>query len=212
MNTEKLTGELTNWPAFCANAPHSGTALFGFKLPIGDVNRFRARYRVAKCFRGVELEDYREATTAGYSALCRVMFVWSAFETFLQINGIKPRDVKKVASDLEKHGSKKILSQIQRIDKGEKFYRFIDERVNPTHKDQLADYFKGNPCNIAYLASAIRHIFAHGWLSPNANEVDPKAVVEICDVLSDFLLTFMDTEFSRHVYIFSEKMAGSPSV
>lgn len=69
MDTEKVTGDLTNWPVFCANVPQDGTALFGFKLPIGDVNRFRARYRVAKCFRGIELEDYGEATTAGYSAL-----------------------------------------------------------------------------------------------------------------------------------------------
>jgi hypothetical protein len=49
------------------------------------------------------------------------------------------------------------------------------------------------------LASAIRHIFAHGWLSPNANQVNPNTVVEICDLLHQFLLSFMDIEFSNRL-------------
>ncbi len=64
------------------------------------------------------------------------------------------------------------------------------------HKKELDRYFNSDPCNPQYLASSIRHIFTHGPLTPNANEVDPDTVINICKVLSQFLLNIVDSEFN----------------
>lgn len=193
MAVSNLVGYPSKWKDYQGAIPQ-GFGVFEFvKDSIGDVARFGARYRAASCFQGITLSGYSQSTEAGYSALTRVMFTWSAFETLLAVKGKHPQDANE---SLERHGAKDLLAQLQTLDKENKFYNFIYERVNESHKKQLDNYFNGDPCNIAYLASAIRHIFAHGWLSPNADAVEPKAVVEICNLLCDFLLSFMDNEFS----------------
>lgn len=195
MSNNERIGCLSKWKVYCGFLPQ-GFPIFSFAAPAGDVSRFAARYRAAYCFQGITLDGYSQSTADGYGALTRVMFTWSAFETLLKIKGKHPKDA---ATALERHGAKDLLAQIQALDKENKFYKFIYERVNDRHQKQLDNYFNGDPCNIAYLASAIRHIFAHGWLSPNADAVEPKAVVEICNLLCEFFLTFMDDEFSRIV-------------
>ena len=147
-------------------------------------------------FQGIVLQGYQKNTENGYSALCQVMFTWSAFETFVEIAKLDKSDIGK---ELEHFGAIEILDNIRLIDKDDKFYKFIYERVNNKHKNELDNYFNRDSCNIIYLASAIRHIFAHGWLSPHANQANPKAVNQICHILSQFLLDFMDREFSSRV-------------
>ena len=169
---------------------------FGFIDNQGDINRFAARFRAANQFQGVVLKGYGEDTVDGYSALCQVMFTWSAFETFLKIAKLNKQEIGR---ELEYYGANQILNQIRAIDKNNKFYKFIYERVNSTHQKELKNYFNQDSCNIIYLASAIRHIFAHGWLSAHSNQTDPKAVNQICHILSQFLIDFMDREFSYRV-------------
>jgi hypothetical protein len=53
-----VSGELSDWEAFNAYAHSPGPGYFGFKADIGDINRFAARYRAAKCFRSIDLEGY----------------------------------------------------------------------------------------------------------------------------------------------------------
>jgi hypothetical protein len=72
-------------------------------------------------------------------------------------------------------------------------------QTNSAHKAQIEKHFKGEDLNSSYLASAIRHIFAHGKLTPHANTSKPRNVVKICNAISDFLLLLMDTEFSNKV-------------
>src|SRR5687767_6268809 len=57
----------------------------GLECGFVDLNRFAHRYRLARSFRGISLEQYAPATTAGYSGLFSVFLVWSAFEQYLKI-------------------------------------------------------------------------------------------------------------------------------
>ena len=184
------------WSEYIKSVAYINPNDFGFRDNQGDINRFAARFRAANKFRGIVLEGYREDTANGYSALCQVMFTWSAFETFEKIAKLNRSDISE---ELEHFGAIEVLNQIRVIDKDNKFYQFIYERVNDRHKKELDSYFNQDSCNIIYLASAIRHIFAHGWLSPHANQADPKVVDRICHILSQFLLDFMDREFSSRV-------------
>lgn len=181
------------WANFDGFVKYHGYSRFNFVGTEGDVNRFGARFRLASSFKGLELEGYQEQTQNGYGALCRIFLCWSAYEVFLEIMGL---NVKNTAKILSKYQDFQVAAMIRTLDVNNRFYKFIYERVNKKHKTELDLYLNSDLCNLQYLASAIRHIFAHGPLTPNANEVEPRVVVQICELLSNFLLKVMDEEFS----------------
>ena len=189
-------GYPTNWSGYDAAVFHVGADQFGLTGGNGNVNRFGARFRVANSYRGIVLNGYSVATADGYSALCRVMFTWSAFESFL---GICNLDQRSIGPTLDANGAAAITDTIRHTDTDNRFYQFIHDRVNAAHRGELNNYFNNDPCNLGYLASAIRHIFAHGSLSPNANQVDPLVVTAVCGTLCDFLMRVMDREFGIRV-------------
>ncbi len=181
--------------------PSANPEWMGFKADIGDINRFGARYRLAKSFKSIDLESYSNETKSGYGSLFSVFLAWSAFERFLEIIGVEQKDLDEL---LAAYPSDEVLKAIKDDDEANKFYSFIYERVNAKHKGHLDNYFNDAPCNITYLASAIRHKFAHGSLSPNANEVNPQVVIDVCQRLRMFLFNVMDAEFSSRVVGFTK--------
>ncbi|MFM2083708.1 MAG: hypothetical protein RLY95_526 [Pseudomonadota bacterium] len=190
------SGYPSEWAIFCSHATNTGSEFFGFTKPLADVNRFAARFRAANTFRGISLEGYSAATASGYAALCRVLFVYSAFETFLDVIGSSQA---AIGPNLQAHGAIELLNKLRATDTENRFYLFIQQRVNPTHGRELQNYFNDDPCNVAYLASAIRHIFAHGWLTPNAGGGEASAAANVCDAVCDFLLSFMDAQFTDRI-------------
>lgn len=200
-----MAGYPANWGHYRSYVPLVGPTAFGFEDDIGNVNRFGARFRAANCFRGINLDGYSHSTAQGYSALCRVLFVWSAFESFMRIVGVRQEDTGAL---LHRYGGTDVLSRIRELDAEGNFYQFIYERVNARHQRELETYRSSDLCNIAYLASAIRHIFSHGHLTPNANSVEPAICIEICHTLSDYLLYTMDREFGSRVAGFLEEIYG----
>jgi len=185
---------------------YTGADHFGFKVEVGDVNRFAARFRAAKCFKGVRLDGYSSNTEAGYAALCRVLFVYSAFETYLDITG---NTAASISADLSAAGADSLMKRIKSLDTHDRFYKFIYERVNSSHKRELDNYFNDDPCNVAFLASAIRHIFAHGSLSPSAGGSESSEAVKICDAVSIFLLSFMEKDFAKRIAAGCEEIYGT---
>ena len=169
---------------------------FDFVLPNEDTFRFCQRYRVAKSFEGIELRGYSAATTTGYSGLFKILLAWSAFERFLTITG---KTQAGCTALLAPYDLETAIEKIRAIDKGGKFYHFLAGEVNVRHQQELLKYFQGKPFNITYLASAVRHIFAHGSLTAHANKTNPGTIKQIANVLRDFLLLVLDSEFTKHV-------------
>ena len=169
----------------------------GFVLPNDDTFRFCQRYRVAKSFESVVLSGYSAATSAGYSALFQILLTWSAFERFLKISG---RTQNRCGPLLAPYDPEDRVESIRAIDVGGNFYLFLAGQVdNKAHHEQLAKYLREEPFNITYLASAVRHIFAHGSLTAHANHTKPARIKQISKILCDFLLKVMDAEFTKHV-------------
>jgi hypothetical protein len=100
---------------------------------------------------------------------------------------------------LVRYGALKMLADIRRMDVGNRFYGFIYERVNAAHQRELESYFNADAVNVTYMASSIRHIFAHGSLSPNAAQVDPNVAIDMCNLISNFLMSIMDDEFANRI-------------
>jgi hypothetical protein len=195
----------TNWNSYCGLIGQVGPSVFDLGDDTGNVNRFGARFRAAKSFRGIELEGYSHDTAQGYSALCRVMFVWSAFESFMRIID---KNQGQISPILEQYSGSDILSKVKELDASRGFFDFIYERVNTAHKRELDSFRSNDVCNIAYLASAVRHIFAHGHLTPNANKVEASVCVNICNTLSDYLLDVMDKEFGARITNLMDQIYG----
>ena len=189
-------GSLSSCGDFCAYAGPAGAEFFGFVCALPDVNRFAARYRAASAFRGITLEGYSAATAAGYGEFTRLLLTYSAFEVFLHIAG---KTQATIGPELDAAGAVDVLDRLRAIDCDGKFYEFLYERVNAPHKRELENYVANDPCNLAYLASAIRHIFAHGWLTPNAGGGEAATAAQLSRELSQFLLFFMDQQFTAFV-------------
>ena len=57
----------------------------------------------------------------------------------------------------------------------------------------------GEIANVAHLSASIRHIFAHGDLSANANGIRSPTLYPLCASVSVFLLDFIDAEFTQKI-------------
>lgn len=187
-----------SYAAFCDldNASHRPRQM-GFHVDKGEVYRFTNRFRVAKAFLGINLDNYAPDTTAGYDALLKVFLAYSAFELFLKMMGQKQSSIMGILT-LYNPGSH--IDSVVRKDTGRKFYAFVHKHLDKqTHKQNLDDVYNKRHQNITYIASSIRHIFAHGHLSAHANGCNPQSVKDICDEVFDFHMNVMDTEFSKVV-------------
>lgn len=184
------------WKAYQAYVMTPAIDMLQLHGSVADINRFGARFRVAHSFRGVTLDGYGQTTANGYSALFRLMLVWSTFELFMQLVDIKQKSLTDL---LKKHGHVNLQAQIRHHDQGDLLFKFIVARVNDTHKQELSNYFNDDPCNATYLASSIRHIFVHGDLTPNAGGTEPDVTRAVCKTLSDAHMHVMNEEFSDRV-------------
>jgi hypothetical protein len=189
--------ELPHWRFYdqnCHDAHRTGV----FAAP-ALVNRFRARYRFARAFRGLDLDGYGESTRQGYEAIIRVSLHWSAFETMLKALCLRGDQVPDIVA---RYPHAACGDDVRRADPDGRFVRFLLEQLEPYEtrlRGQLEAHLAGNEVPATALSKSIRHIFLHGLLTPNAKQVDPRNVQFICNRLARGLHIIMDGEFSRAV-------------
>jgi len=174
------------------------TPRMGFTGKAGDINIFSNRVRLAKAFQGIQLDSYSEPTTTGYNGFMRVFLVHSALECFLKLMYGK-NQLDELNIVVPKYDADSVMQEFCTRDSKGLLYNFLHERVNPKLQTKLHDIREGRCSNTAYISASIRHIFAHGELTANANKINPKQVGKICFVLSDHLLAVMDGEFTRKI-------------
>jgi hypothetical protein len=169
----------------------------GFTCGPGDLHRFRARYRVAKSFTGMHLETYSQATVDGYSALFRLFLTYSAFEQFMDCCGL---NLKGMLPALAPYDPAACEASVRAVNQHEQFLDFVLQRLDrKEHQDQFAAFLSKKPFNVLYLPAGIRHIFAHGILTPNAGAGFAQPAIEACNVLVTFLFAVMDGEFTARL-------------
>ena len=162
-----------------------------------DVNRLNARVRVAKSFKGIDLEEYNEVTALAYGSIFRVFLAYTAFEVFYALFDLPPY---RCYEAFKAHPYDQVNMTIRNCDPD---WTFTDALINGTEAEPLRfalmafkDGSRHNPINHA---SAIRHIFAHGHLSAHTGSSNPNNVRMICDALAGLILGLMDAEFDRQV-------------
>jgi hypothetical protein len=176
--------------------PNPSSIGFGSKVRAGDIIRFANRVRLAKNFKGINLEGYSQETNYGYNAFFLVFLTHSALERFVEINSL---DLDALDSLMAPYNPEKVIQKFVEKDKKGLLYDFLDGKINKKLKVKLSDCRNYKSTNVAYVSASIRHIFAHGHLCAHSNGVNPKNVYSICASISDFLLTFMDAEFAKKI-------------
>lgn len=170
----------------------------GEKVVGGDINRLNARVRLAQDFQAMVLDGYGEDTTLGYNGYLQVFLTHSALERFMEI--VPCRNLGDLMPLMEPYAPDAIVREFFDMDGNGKLYAFLYDKIDKDKlKNGLEECQTGESANIARVSAAIRHIFAHGHLTANVRGVNPKNVNKACMLVSDFLLRFINAEFTRQI-------------
>lgn len=194
------------WSVFTTGVNIFGVESYGFVEPVGEVNRFAARYRAAKCFREVVFDGVTIDTADGYSALCQILLVYSAFEHLLRCLGIQQNNAESLLDGAE---TDRVLRKLRRLNGQRELFAAIRSYLNPQHQRQIDEHIAGRLCNPFYLASSIRHAFAHGKLTANPANAPQTSVATVSRYLSRVLMSVMDREFERRMTEFTAGLEPS---
>jgi hypothetical protein len=158
----------------------------------GDFTRLSYRIKLAKSFRGLDVEGIKKETILGYEGFFQVFLTHSALERYLELVKLQLDGLEEPMKPYNPH---EIVERFFRADKGAKFFTFLHERVNPGLKVKLTSCRDGNSVNVGHISAAIRHIFARGHLTARSYGLNPKTTHRSCKEVCDFLLNFIDCHF-----------------
>lgn len=191
----------TDWVRFCdIEKKYGGFTNYNLKAgtTIGDLNRFAARYIMAKDFEKIIINNSTPDTMLGYEALMRSLFVWSASEAYHNVlPGTAGKYKYLIFSASEQSTLGSTLNAIGPEIKT--FYTFISSNCDPFLQPEINNFLAGNDPNPMYLLASIRHVFSHGELSANVKGVNPKSIKKITEVLKDIILDKIDIHFTALV-------------
>ena len=188
----------------------------GFRVKTGEINIFSNRMRLARAFNGIILDGYSDSTVAGYNAFIQVVLTHSALECFMGVQGLKNKNPKngkespqwdKLTDLMAPHEPGHVIALFNSKDKDGKFFDFLHSHLDSELlKTNLTGCRDGSLPNVSYISASVRHMFAHGHLTANANGINPQAVSTICQSTPDFLIRFMDCEFSKVIDTYCAKI------
>jgi hypothetical protein len=185
------------------NEGHSPEQM-GLKGTAGEIARWSSRVKLARNFRGLQVDEYAERTLLGYNAFFRVFLTHSALERYLPIVGLTEDDLKDALLPHNPHDS---IKRFFALDRSGKLFDFLHARLRPKLRNNLTACRDGTCCDVACISASVRHIFAHGHLAANSHDIDPGQVARACAIISDFLLGFMECDFSRRIAEYYQSVA-----
>jgi hypothetical protein len=174
-------------------------AALGFLGSKFDFYRFANRFRLVTCFQGLQLEGFTEETAAGYNALTRIFFAWSAFERYAEMAGDRAPYRALFAHHPRRHVHE-LAAHCRSLDPEHRLIGFLlDQSILPAHEVHLARYRDGHDFSVLTLAASMRHIFAHGILTAHPNGLPAANLSNISRSLGNFLIHFIRTDFERRL-------------
>jgi hypothetical protein len=171
---------------------------FGFHGYDRAVHRFAARYRFAKEFQSAKFESYSSGTARAYSALCKFLFTYGAFETLRRVLGTSREDLG--VFDLSQYPRRDWDATLREPATHARVFELLrDSMENKTLRDECQKFLSRKRYHILRIACALRNGFAHGHLTPSGNRAEPEDTRLICRALTGALFIIMDREFSSRV-------------
>ncbi len=161
-----------------ALARYEPISKWGFTGRPGDLHRYARRYRKARALSRIILDTYHPVTEDGYAALLRAFLMWGAFEQYLRLIGIEQKHAVPL---IDPYGPAILDANLRALPGTLPFYKFLLPFLKRENRTQIQAFLDAKPYNAAYLASSIRHVFAHGTLTANPGGLGPASVPRTSD-------------------------------
>jgi hypothetical protein len=168
------------------------------KKPARDWAVFAARYRAASSYTGAHFSCFSDKTAKGYSEGIRLLLTYSAFEAACIASGHKPHDCPVLGDDgLRKKARVLLQKSFKKTPESEFPLRHalrsqkLSERVDA--------FLEGKDNDLLPIASALRHLFAHGIWTPHGAAALSKTTRDALHLLSQSLLVAADELFESSV-------------
>lgn len=161
--------------------------------PSPKLNLFAARYRAARLVHGLHVAPERKGGEweRGFAALLNVFLAYTASESLAR--GL-PGHYQDNLSGFRVES----MSLAKRIRKNEGILKLlIAEIVNGKLISKLNAFANGQSDDVFCVASAIRHLVAHGTITVGGANVGSKEKAEALLRLADAVLEFCDRTFSE---------------
>jgi hypothetical protein len=176
----------------------------GLNGSAGDVTRLSYRLKLARGFRTLDVENFSPRSVVGYNAFFQVFLTHSAVEQYLKLTGQYQRLTQQKPADLETQfpslSSSEVVRSFFACDKDDRLFKFLCSKLDSKNlKAGLVECQAGHCASVWPLSASIRHIFAHGHLTANAKGINPSRIHRGCKGLSDFLLNYVDDDFSGRI-------------
>jgi hypothetical protein len=169
-----------------------------------SINRFVARYRLAKSFKSMEFEGYKDVTVSAYNAIFQLFLSYSALDILFK--GIKKN--KHIAKYKKTIYAIKVKDAdlANRLKKNEAFMKILTDNIfDETTKIEL-NKFCDEPTriNMMGIARGCRHLTAHGEMSAAGSTALNKKNATDLKILSDLVLAAADNAFTEFVDSFNK--------
>jgi hypothetical protein len=152
----------------------------------------------------VEFENVSQDTADGYSALCHILLIYSAFEYLLKCIGHRKGDTRQLLTRDERA---RVQSRVRALNGQRELFIVLHSFVDKHHKTEIEKHISGHRCNPFYLAGSIRHSFAHGLLSATPVRAPQRSVATVSRYFTRMLMHVMDREFERRMIEFEAGLA-----
>ena len=193
-----------DWKQFRSlNPTNTELKVAGLQTIRSNVYRWAARYNIAKSFEGVNLHpdcNLSDRTVQMYGTVFKIFLVYSCFEHYCKITGLKMDEDRDLQILQQPYGPDVTISAIRELDEPNyEFFNFVAEHLDPKPATRMRSFIAGSPCNVSFLAKAIRHLFAHGNLAATSGQMVIARRKKLQDLLTAFLFLVMDAEFSSRM-------------
>jgi len=168
-----------------------------------DIYRWASRFRIAKSFEAVQLSagaKMKDETKALLDCLFKAFLTYTAFEQFCtKVLKIKMDEDGDLQNLQDPHDQASVVAKIRALDPNYLFFKFLRENLDPKPAKRMAAFIEGSACNVSFFGKAIRHVFAHGSLSPRSGSAELASKRAITEEIHSFLIKRMDDEFHSRV-------------
>jgi hypothetical protein len=188
------------WGSF--HRTHTGTTK---NKDFATINRFIARYRLARSFQGLHLDDYSKKIINGYNGIFHVYLAFSAFECLL--NGIKLTGVE-MNWDKTEHNHKFTDAMLaNKIRLNTQLLRLLVENLDAKKLiNKVIDFQNSLSSDVAPVVKGIRNLVAHGELSATGAVAGSQKHTNALHELATLVLDDSDKIFTGFV----SKIASTP--
>lgn len=158
------------------------------------LNRFAARYRAARIFHGIHCEPTANKSRSweqGFSALLKVFLAYTAAETLAKSLPASHQVFRLNDARIESMEIARRLRSSRRL-----FHLLIAEVDTEGLRRRLQASVDNNSDDVFCVASAIRHLVAHGWITAGGADARSISSQQCLLDLANAVLALCDEKFA----------------